>query len=442
MLTLSVARDLRRRGHDVRIVAGHPGRSDLQESERWVRDQFDGFDIDRFHYADVPMQGQNSIIEVGSENALAAQYFAHILNDFQPDQVHYFHLGRLGTGLILAAEAAGVRQSFTPTDFWAICPFAQLQLPNGHLCTGPSQHAGNCVKHYAQIPTRSASVQWISRFLPTAVVDTLIPLVTAERILQHTMLAEVRALSERTQKTISRLNLLQHIIVPNAFMRSKLLEYGLRPNIMVESAFGVELPDNFPKSDVHNYKGRPLRVGFIGTLAPHKGAHVVLSALAMLPRDSCSLHIYGNLQEFPDYSKKLIAQAAGSSDVDFAGVFPSAAIFEVLANLDVLVVPSLWYENTPLVVYSAQAAGKIVVASDQPGIAASVRHEVDGLLFPSGNASGLAQQLYRLASDQDLRMRLAFNVRPPRSTTDYVDDLIYLWNGVTAQTQSRSTYDS
>lgn len=428
VLTLGVAQELRRRGHDVHIVAGHPGKNDLNESERWVRDQFDGFDVDRFHHADVPMQGQRSIIEVGSDNALAAQHFVGILSRFQPNQIHYFHLGRLGTGLILAAEAASVRQSFTPTDFWAICPFAQLLLPNGRPCFGPSQHAGNCVKHYAQIPTRSVPVQWVARFLPTALVDTLVPLTKVEQAARNPMLAEVRALSERTQKTISRLNLLQHIVVPNAFMRAKLLEYGLRPDLVVESAFGVELPDAVSKSDSQNYVDRPLRIGFIGTLAPHKGAHVLLNAFAMLPKESCSLRIYGNLKEFPDYSAELVAQAAGRSDIDFAGTFPNTAIFDVLADLDVLVVPSLWYENTPLVVYSAQAAGKIIVASDHPGIAAAVRHEVDGLLFPSGNARVLAQLLHRLKSDQELRERLVAYVRPPRSTADYVDDLLHLWN--------------
>lgn len=429
VLTLGVARELRLRGHDVHIVTGHPGSSDLSESERWVRDRFDGFDVDRFHHADVPMQGQRSIIEISSDNALAAQHFARVLSEFQPDQVHYFHLNRLGTGLILAAEAAGVRQSFTPTDFWAICPLAQLRLPDGRLCDGPSQHAGNCVKHFAQNPTRAAPIRLFARGLPTALADALVPLAKAEQAARYPLLAEVRALSERMEKTISRLNRLQHIVVPNAFMRAKLLEYGLRPDLMVESAFGVELPGIVSKRVGQNYVGRPLRVGFIGTLAPHKGAHVLLSAFALLPRGSCSLRIYGNLKEFPDYAKELVAQAAGRSDIDFAGTFPNAAIFDVLADLDVLVVPSLWYENTPLVVYSAQAVGKIIVASDHPGIAAAVRHEVDGLLFPPGNARALARLLHRLTSDQELRERLAAHVRPPRSTANYVDDLLSLWNG-------------
>jgi glycosyltransferase involved in cell wall biosynthesis len=427
VLTWGVARELRSRGHTVRIVAGHPGRDELRESERWVRDEFDGFEVDRFHHAYVPMQGQRSMIEVGSDNVLAARHFAGILAQFLPDRVHYFHLNRLGTGLILVAEAAGAHQSFTPTDFWAICTTAQLRLPDGQLCHGPSLHAGNCIKHFAQNPARAAGVRFVARAMPTAWADALAPLARTQAAARLPFAAEVRALGERLPKTVSRLNRLQCILAPNAFMRAKLLEYGVRPERVVESAFGVDLPTIAPTREGRRPADGQLRVGFIGTLGPHKGAHVLLSAFALLPRGACSLRIHGNPADFPDYVQELSALAAGLEDIVFAGTFPNHAIFDVMADLDVLVVPSLWYENTPLVVYSAQAAGTIVVASDHPGIAAVVRHEVDGLLFPSGDSAALAQQLRRLAADRKLLARLAANVRPPRSTSDYVDDLLRFW---------------
>ena len=433
VLTLGVARELRARGHIVHIVAGHPGQSDMNDSERWVRDHFDGFDVDRFHHADVPMHGQRSIIEVGSDNALAAQRFASLLHEFRPDHVHYFHFGRLGTGLILAANIAGVRQSFTPTDFWAVCPFAQLRLPNGDICSGPSKNSGNCVKHYGQLSTRPLIVQWTARFLPTPLADALVPLSHTERTARHPILAEVRALNERTQKTISRLNLLQHILVPNYFMREKLLEYGVDPKLMVDSAFGIELPKRELKYVNQDIANAPLRIGFIGTLAPHKGLHVLIKAVTSLPLGSFFIRIYGNLQDFPNYVSELRYKVIGREDIEFEGTFPSAEIFDVLENLDVLVVPSLWFENTPLVVYSAQAAGKIVVASDYPGISSSVRHGIDGLLFPAGDYRALAKLLKILTTDRELRKLLTSSLRRPRSIAKYVDHLVQLWNEPTRE---------
>lgn len=426
VLTLGVARELRRRGHLVHILSGHPGHDDLEEWQRCVRDRFDDFEISRFHHAYVPMGGQRSMIEVGSDNKVAARFFQQILQEFRPDCIHYFHLNRLGTGLIAAADAAGIVQSLTPTDFWTICPTAQLRYPDGSLCTGPSRHAGNCVKHFAQNPVRARWVRELARRVPTGLVDAFVPLARGER---GRLAAEVRALDQRLPKTIERLNRLRCVVAPNAFMRAKLIEYGVDPARVVEIAFGVDLPAHSASGSLPTHVPDRLRIGFIGTLAPHKGAHVLLGALRQLPAARWTAVIYGNLAEFPDYAQELQALSADLPGVTFAGTFPSDVIFDVLADVDVLVVPSLWYENTPLVVYSAQAAKKLIVASDHPGIAAAVRHDVDGLLFPAGDAQALAQLLVRLAQDPDLRARLRAQVKPPRSVADYVDDLLQRWSG-------------
>lgn len=427
VLTLAVARELRRRGHSVHILAGHPGRDDLEEDQRCVQDRFDGFEVSRFLHAYVPMGGQNSMIEVGSDNKLATRFFQQILQEFAPDRIHYFHLNRLGIGLIAAADAAGIVQSLTPTDFWTICPTAQLRYPDGRLCAGPSRNAGNCIKHFAQNPARVGWVRELARVVPIAVVDALVPLARGECAERVAFAIEVRALDQRLAKTVERLNRLRCIVAPNAFMRAKLVEYGVDPARVVEAAFGVDLPEHETSGSRPHPAPDRLRIGFIGTLAPHKGAHVLLDALRQVPTAHWIASIHGNPAEFPDYAQHLHALAADMPGVTFEGTFPSDAIFDVLAKLDVLVVPSLWYENTPLVVYSAQAAGKLVVASDHPGIAAAVRHDVDGLLFPPGDVQALALMLQGLAQDADLRERLRVQVRPPRSVVDYVDDLLRIW---------------
>ena len=240
----------------------------------------------------------------------------------------------------------------------------------------------------------------------------------------------MRALNERLPKTISRLNRLQRVVVPNAFMHTKLIEYGLRPDLVVESAYGVDLPDGGTHVVAHAPPNRLLRVGFIGTLAPHKGAHVLISAFKLLPKGICSLRIHGNVNEYPEYAKKLGDQSSGRSDIEFSGTFPNASIFAVLAEIDIIVIPSIWYENTPLIMYSAQAASKIIIASDLPGLAATIEHDHNGFLFPSGDSQSLAQLLQKIILNADLRKSVTANLQPPRSTAAYVDDLINVWNAV------------
>ena len=146
VLTLSVARELLRRGHEVHVYAGYPTDKELLDNERFDEYEFEGIHVYRFHHAYVPMDGQASLIEVGYDNRLAAIRFEKILQSFKPDVVHFFHLNRLGTRLIEKANLAGIPAFMTLTDFWPICPTGQLLLPDGKLCKGPNHYAGNCVK--------------------------------------------------------------------------------------------------------------------------------------------------------------------------------------------------------------------------------------------------------------------------------------------------------
>jgi hypothetical protein len=90
----------------------------------------------------------------------------------------------------------------------------------------------------------------------------------------------------------------------------------------------------------------------------------------------------------------------------------------ILADLDVLVVPSKWIENAPFIIREAFAAGVPVVASNLGGMAEMVRHGVDGLLFPAGNAEALAVALKRMIDEPDLLDRLKSGIVRPMSIED------------------------
>ena len=84
-----------------------------------------------------------------------------------------------------------------------------------------------------------------------------------------------------------------------------------------------------------------------------------------LPASDVELKIYGGLEDYPQYVAAARA-AAGDPRITFCGTFANQEIGRVFAGIDVLVVPSVWYENTPLVISSAQQAGCPVIASDMP----------------------------------------------------------------------------
>lgn len=429
VLTYSVARELMERGHEVRVLAGYPDSAVLPDKDRFDEYDYEGIRVYRFHHAYTPMGGQVSMIEIGYDNHLATAYFEHIISSFKPHIVHFFHFNRLGTGLIERAVHAGIPRFMTPTDFWTICPTSQLLLGDGSLCAGPSVQAGNCLKHFAQ-STQGALVSKIADGLPTVCADLLVRLTKDGALPAYPKKAEVLAIADRLHINVSRLNQLNGIIVPNLFMKEFLVRYGVVPDLITEAAFGVNVTASEESRKRTLRHIGPLRIGFIGTLAPYKGSHVLVEAFKILP-DSCAiLKIYGSFEEFPDYASGLIARADNHSSIEFCGTFPNSDIAQILEDIDVLIVPSLWYENTPLVLYSAQAAGCPVVASNLPGLAAVIEHDENGLLFEAGSSVNLSQQLSRLINEDGLLQRLSSNARPPKSTVNYVDDLLTVWESV------------
>lgn len=425
ILTLSVARELMARGHEVVVLAGQPNRAALTDGERFEEYDYDDVHVHRFHHAYLPMGEQNSVIELEYDNLLVASYFRRLLAELKPDIVHFFHFGRLGTALIDEAVNFGVPAFFTPTDFWAICPIGRLTYSDGTPCSGPSLGAANCAMHLAA-----------QKFGPIAErLIALVPDVAGEvaaglgrtNLMPVTSIREnLRAIKRRLPTNISRLNDLNQIVTPNQMIESHLLQQGVSKAKITRAAYGIDL--KFSLTTQPKIRTETLRIGFIGTLAPHKGCHTLIDAFNALDNNLATLKVYGSELDFPGYVKKLRCKSKGNPSVTFNGTFPNSDISRVFDELDVLIVPSTWPENTPLIVYSAQAARCPVVASNVPGIAEAIRPGVDGLLFEKGNHHDLALCLQRLISEPDLVEQLSANTVPPRSTSDYVNNLLRIWN--------------
>ncbi|QWA09351.1 glycosyltransferase [Sodalis ligni] len=425
ILTLSVAKELSRHGHEVRVFTGHLGDESLEESDRYDEYEYEGIHVYRFHHAYTPMAGQTSLIEVGYKNELALRFFREIVEEFKPDLVHYFHLNRLGIGLINYLADQAVPQYFTPTDFWMICPTAQLMLGEGEFCEGPDAEAGNCIKHFADNSIGGFAGGLVNH-IPTWIVKQLARITKNNPIIQYPMSQEVRALSTRVSQTVLAMNKLDGIIAPNAFMKQLFIRYGVNLDLISESPFGIDLNFDDKTARVINYQS-PLNVGYIGTLAPHKGCHVVIEAFNKLPAGLAILYIYGDSTEFPDYYHKLISLADNNKDIHFCGTFPNAQINSVMSALDVLVVPSIWYENTPLVLYSAQAAKCPVIASDLPGISIVIKNGINGFLFEPGNINALSEHLKSISSNRELIKTLGDSCKDPLSIKEYVNYLLDRW---------------
>ena len=143
----------------------------------------------------------------------------------------------------------------------------------------------------------------------------------------------------------------------------------------------------------------PLRVGYVGTLVWHKGVHTLIEAVGRVPAGRIETLIFGDTEMFPDYTAEL-RRLAGGAAIRFMGGFDRDAAPRCTSQFDVLVVPSIWLENSPLVIHEAFMAGVPVVGSRIGGIPDLVEDGVSGLLVDPGSPEALAEALEMLAADR------------------------------------------
>jgi len=178
-----------------------------------------------------------------------------------------------------------------------------------------------------------------------------------------------------------------------------------------------------------------LRIGYLGNLSPHKGAHVLIEAFNHLRAggQSVQLRLHGDPDNSPDYTLRLKRMADGDSRILFGGRYDNSAVATLLSEMDVLVVPSLWYEIGPLVTLEAFASQTPVVAADLPNMKHQVTPEVDGLLYPADDPVALAQQLQRLLDDPPFLDRLRAGIGPVRTSDEEMNEWLSLYQEVLAR---------
>lgn len=375
---LATAREARRRGDDVTILSLHWDHERTEPPIRVHDEPYDGFRVLRLNHGRVV--NPNDVLR-DYENLHLEGWFARILAQIAPDAVHFFHLRQLGSNLIPIAKAGGARVVLSLTDFWFLCPRFTMLRSDGHLCAGPIDHGRAC------IPCHAPELAGVAPST-TPAESTNTP---ADR---------ARALLDRPARQRANFRVADAVFAPSRFLADAFAANGLTHDGLLVQPYGLDphritpIPTERPRS--------PLRLAFCGVLSPWKAPRLVVESLRHV-QAPVRLAIHGNLDEgmFADYIATLRTAAASDPRVELRGPYDAERAAQVFADMDVLVVPSLWYENTPFVVLEAFAAGVPVVASDLGGLTEVVRNGIDGRLFRAGDAEALGAVLQELAANPD-----------------------------------------
>lgn len=316
----------------------------------------------------------------GYKHHLLDEKFSKLISQLKPDMAHVGHLNHLSTGLIDVLNQQRIPIAFTLHDFWLMCPRGQFltrsigKENNFQLCAGQDDRkcATDCYKVYFsgreadEATDISNWSDWIRRRM------------------------------DETRGIIDKVDL---FIAPSNYLRDRFIKGFRVPEskiIYLDYGFPLEYLTQTEKAkDKHNFT-----FGYIGTHIPSKGVNHLIDAFKQID-EPASLKIFGRENGQSTTALKMLAEGS-SNKIEFEGEYINRNLAnDVFSRVDCVVVPSIWGENSPLVIHEAQACKVPVITADFGGMKEYVHHQVNGLLFEHRNVHALAEQMKYAVSNPE-----------------------------------------
>ncbi len=296
------------------------------------------------------------------------------------DVAHVHHLTGISVGILEHLQAANIPVAITLHDYWLMCPRGQMWHRREEPCerVEPGRCAGCLQPTYPDwLPDQDAE-------------------------------ARVAAVHQQARDTLAQAGLL---ITPSARTIPFFARLGVDPGRfrVVENGVDTDALAAVPPPSAQG----PLRIGYLGTLIPSKGLHVLVEAFLWLWQelgDGCRLDVHGNWVPYhgdDSYLDRVFGDLPEAAPIHYHGPYSTQDLPRILAAVDVVVAPALWEEAFGLTVREAMAAGRAVICSRIGGLQDAVEDGVQGFRVPPGDPAALGQKLRQLALDRQRLLQMA-----------------------------------
>jgi glycosyltransferase involved in cell wall biosynthesis len=363
--TLNLAKQMQKYGHHPRVLSFDPApEADATRLQKGVY-------IKKYSYQNVPVISLSKIPFIPSYSRIfdpdIEEAFERL--ELPADIVHISHPMWLASAARVC-DRNGIPIVLTLTDTWLLCPRALIDR-NYRLCKGPLADGG-CASHCA--------------------FDS-----------KSTMLARYR-------ESMSLLEMSGEIVTASEFTASTFKANGLdKPIRIVPHSIDYRFVTRIDRSPVET-----VNIAFIGSVTFQKGLHVLVKAMRKVPHENVRLRVYGSMSENAAYAKEILQISDGDNRISFPGEFEMEALPRIMKETSLLVVPSVYPDNYPLVILTAMAHSIPVLGSNIGGIPEMVGNGNNGFLFEPGNVDELASLINSIAREPGIINKLAANFRSPK----------------------------
>jgi glycosyltransferase involved in cell wall biosynthesis len=355
--------------------------------------------------------------------------FADLLDEFQPDLVHFHdQTGGASVSHLRAVAARGCRTVLSYHAAEQSCPQREL-LREGRIPCDGEVRPRRCTLCRMTVNGVPRPLRELAALMEWPGIDPwsdspLGRVLTARRV---TRLFR-DALREQIRLTDAVICLAEWCL--EVWRRNGCPEDKLHLiRIGGPERYAGNLPVKFPAR-------KPLRLVCSGRCVPHKGFQVLVDAVQLLPADFPVEVSFLWASRLEDHARELSRQIEGDARFLPPRSVRPKEVLSVLAEMDLAIVPSVWLEIGPLTVLDAFAAGLPVIGSRLGGIAELVRDGVDGLLFTPGNAPELASCIRGLVENPGRLGELTGNVRSLRTSGEVAADHLVLYRNLLAGSHS------
>ena len=319
-----------------------------------------------FYFANNP-QGKD-----GYRHKQLDDNFAKLISEIKPEIAHIGHLNHLSTGLVEELNKQKIPIVFTLHDFWLMCPRGQFltrgigKEHNFQLCSGQEDRkcASDCYRVYFSGSEQDEA-----------------PDIENWSSWTHKRMIETKAIIDKVDL----------FLAPSNYLRNRFVnEFAVPENKIIYLDYGF--PTEYLTQTENLKEKTNFTFGYIGTHITSKGINQLIEAFREI-EEPATLKIYGRHNGQSTNALKLLA-ATSKNKIEFVGEYINHNLAnDVFSNVDCIVVPSIWAENSPLVIHEAQSCKVPVITADFGGMKEYVQHKVNGLLYEHRNTNSLKKQL-------------------------------------------------
>lgn len=316
-------------------------------------------------------------------------WFADLIRALKPTIVHTHHYAHLGLEYLRVIKQVdpSIKIYMTLHEFMAICSNNGQMIKTGSFKLCNRESLDDCQRCF---PQKTIEDFWLRK--------------------------------HRFQKYFA---LVDGFVSPSEFLRERYLQWGIEPSKIVVIENGQAPEEPLPPREL-NGRGTRNRLGFFGQINPFKGLDIVLKALHSMPaleRKKLVLEVHGaNLefqsQEFRESIEALRAPLIKEGVVQWVGPYQPHELRNRLKNIDWVVIPSIWWENSPMVIQEAFVAGKPVICSDIGGMAEKVKDGTTGWHVSAGNIEAWKATFQKTAKDTESWSAFHANIIAPLTYTE------------------------